>query len=313
MKRFLLKMILFAIPLIAVLAAWELIMRNAPHVFKYKRQVIMEKYRKEGRILVLGSSHAFYGVNTRFMPRACNLAFVSQELCHDRFIFETFLKSPNRLEYVIVPVSIFSFFGAKQNNDSWKDTNYSAYWGFPVSDISNRFFIFGNMPNQFRLFKRLKKKIKREGVPQAYNIDETGWGTNQAFMPREQFKTLAEKAALRHCDADLEKIDGFHELQKLIALAQKHKIKVLLFTPPAHRFYWKKISPEQEKRMRELLAELVKMPGVTYIDLLRSDKFELNDFGDGDHLTPSGAEKLARILHGHCLALSKQKTENLCQ
>ena len=302
MKLFIVRLFTVLLPVVMILIGWEILMRHAPHAFSYKRNVIMENCRKNGKILVLGSSHSYFGVKTDAIPNAYNLAFVSQDLVYDRFIFETFLSEPNQLEYVIVPISIFSFFDSIEDLEPWRKGLYVRYWKYPTDQILEKFFILDNLPLQLEQFKKMRKRIKRKGLLQAIDISPTGWGDDQMTLPRnEVFAQRAKISATRHCSRNLQRISGFYETEKLIALAQKNKIKVILFTPPAHKLYYDNLNPEQEKKMRELLAKLQQSPGVYYLDLLRSELFSESDFGDADHLSEQGAEKLARTLYDFAL------------
>lgn len=298
MKRFILHLSVILIPVILLLAGWEILMRKGPHAFRYKRDVVMENCRKNGRFLVLGSSHSYYGVKTDCLPGAYNLSFVSQNLMQDRVIFETFLAKPQKLEYVVVPVSVFSFFENTEKVPAWRRGAYVRYWGFPEKNFLEKFFIFDNMPHQLRQYIKLQKKIRRKGARAVFNLSPTGWGEDQPVLPRNKgFQIAARKAARRHLAGNLNNITCFYELKKIISLAQNNNIKVILFTPPALPCYWKNISRKQERKMRELIAQLKKEPGVFYIDLMRSGYFKDKDFGDADHLAEKGAEKLARLLY----------------
>ena len=298
MKRFLLHVILILAPIALVLIGWEFLMRSSPHDLRFKRFGVMEECRKSGEMLVLGSSHAFYGVKTDSIPAAYNLAFVSQPLAYDRFIFETFLKKPNQLKFVVIPVSAFSLFGERGETETWKEEAYVRYWGYPAKNFTDKFFIFGNLPQQLKQYKKTQKRVKRRGIPEAFRMSKTGWGTHQAtFAQDEAFRKAAADAAARHCCVDLENIAAFEELEKLVSLARENKIKVILFTPPAHKFYYEKLEPRQMKKMYELLSRFEGMPDVFYLDLLKSPLFVDADFGDADHLNPAGAEKLAKHLH----------------
>ena len=121
MKLLIIRTLLFLLPVLAVVMLWEILMYNFPHAFKYKRDVIMTECRKNSEIVFLGSSHAFYGVNTDILPRASNLAYVSQELNQDRFILEQLLSQPNRIKYAVIPISIFSLFESRNNLEAWRN------------------------------------------------------------------------------------------------------------------------------------------------------------------------------------------------
>ena len=297
MKRFICRSLLFLLPVLAVLAGWEVLMRNFPHVFRYKKTVILEKCRKEGEIVFLGSSHAFFGIDTDLLPHAWNLAFASQQYHHDRFIFELLVKGPNRLKYVAVPVSVFSFFRPETNVEEWRERDYVRYWGYPAKKFSDRFFVLENIPLQFSYVRKTSGNIRKKGLCRALHISPTGWGTSyREAGDYGEFEKLGAIAARRHSLVDMNDTGEFEALKSLIALARRHGIKVILYTPPGHRSYYTRLDPRQLKKMYAMIADLIAERGVFYLDLLRSDAFGPEDFHDPDHLSSRGARKLALML-----------------
>ena len=298
MKRFIIRVLLFLFPVLLLLGAWEILMQNFPHVLNYKRTVVMEKCRKDGEALILGSSHTYYGVNTDTIPNAYNLGFVSQKLNQDRLIFERFLKKPNKLKYVIIPVSLFSFFASKADLEEWRTVDYVRYWHFPAQNITDHFFILDKIPLQFKYIRKTARKIRKKGLNEALSCSPTGWGDDYAKAADfSRFPKLGKSGAARHGNVDLNDIKSFYDLKDIIQLAEKNNIKVILFTPPAHRSYYTNVSQQQENKMRQLLSEITDGKRVFYLDLLRSPDFVDKDFHDPDHMSHIGAKKLASALY----------------
>lgn len=299
MKRFILRSLLFLIPVLLVLAGWEVLMYNIPSVFSYKRNVVMKNCQERGNALFLGSSHTYYGVNTDTIPDAYNLGFVSQSLSQDRIIFEKFLYRPGNLQYVVIPVSVFSLFKAQKNwEEEWRKLNYIRYWKFPAENITQYFFTLDNVPFQLKYVRKTLRKIRKKGINEALSCSATGWGMDYVkARDYSRFENLGKASATRHCDVYPDDITSFQELQAMIKAAGKHHIKVILFTPPAHKTYYNHVSPQQEKKMRDLLAQVIDGKNVFYLDLLRCPDFIDEDFSDPDHMSHIGAQKLAFKLH----------------
>lgn len=297
MKRFICRSLLFLLPVFAVLAGWEIWMRNFPHVFRYKKTVIVEKCRKDGEIVFLGNSHAFFGVNTDVIPHAYNLAFAAQKLHQDLYIFKYLVSKPTHLKCVAVPISVFSLFSFKSDFEDWRERDYVRYWGYPANKFADHFYILDNVPLQLVYVRKTRKKISSKGICGALGMTPTGWGISyKNAMDFDKFETLGATAALRHCSVDMNDTREFDALKSLIRLAQQHGIKVILFTSPAHKSYYTKLNPLQLKKMHSLIAGLTTEKGVYYLDLLQSDAFEKEDFYDPDHMVHKGAKKLALIL-----------------
>ena len=296
MKRFICHVLLFLLPVAAVLAGWEMFMRKFPHVLQYKKDVILEKCRKDGEIVFLGSSHTFFGVNTDLIPHAYNLSYAAQKLHQDLFIFQLLMSKPNHLKYAAVSISIHSFFRSR-NIEEWRDRDYVRYWGYPADKFSDRFFILENIPLQLVNVRKKWKDLKEEGFCESFNITPTGWSTSyQEAHNYKDFEKLGAFSAKRHCNVDLNDTREFDALASLVKLARKNNITVILYTTPGYKTYYSKLDPVQIKKMHSMIAGLTAQKGVYYLDLLRSDAFDMKDFFDPDHLSCSGAKKLTLIL-----------------
>ena len=107
MKRFLLRTFLFLLPLALLLVGGELVLRLQPNAAKAKDNAM----RLTGNLidtLILGSSHAYYGLCPEIFGRnAYNAAQVSQTLKYDEFILNHYALP--RLRTVVLTMSDFSF------------------------------------------------------------------------------------------------------------------------------------------------------------------------------------------------------------
>ena len=73
--------------------------------------------------------------------------------------------------------------------------------------------------------------------------------------------------------------------------------KVILFVPPATKFYRAGISEEMINSYNQLVIPVInKHKCCTFINLFESDKFNEHDFQDYDHLNINGANKLSEII-----------------
>jgi hypothetical protein len=73
--------------------------------------------------------------------------------------------------------------------------------------------------------------------------------------------------------------------------------KVILFVPPATKFYRASISKDMVNSYNQLVLPVVEAHKCcTLINLFESDEFNENDFQDYDHLNINGANKLSEII-----------------
>jgi hypothetical protein len=90
MKKFLKIFIYFFIPIVIASACLEVYMRHIPNSYKYKDEW-MKKNGNTVETLILGSSHAYYGINPEYLSwKAFNLANVSQDLERDFFVLDKY-------------------------------------------------------------------------------------------------------------------------------------------------------------------------------------------------------------------------------
>ena len=103
MKKFLIRTFLFLLPLALLLMGGEAVLRLHPNAAKAKDKAM----RLTGSIidtLILGSSHAYYGLCPELLGRnAYNAAQVSQTLKYDEFILNRYALP--RLRAVVLTVS----------------------------------------------------------------------------------------------------------------------------------------------------------------------------------------------------------------
>jgi len=82
-------------------------------------------------------------------------------------------------------------------------------------------------------------------------------------------------------------LDNMEELNK----------KIILFVPPATKFYRAGISSDMVNAYNQLVMPIVESHKCCkFIDLFESDEFDENDFQDYDHLNINGANKLSEII-----------------
>ena len=87
MKRFYLAVLLFVTPIFVFMGGVEYAVRQIPNEYKYKNDW-MDQHAEEVETLILGSSHAYDGINPDFLGKnAFNLAFPSQTLKYDHHLF----------------------------------------------------------------------------------------------------------------------------------------------------------------------------------------------------------------------------------
>lgn len=296
MKSFVIQLLIFVSPLVIGAIAMEVILRSIPNDYSYKYKFLTEQ-GKEIETMILGSSHAVYGIHPdTFSAPAFNAAHVSQTLRYDHVILSQVIESLPSLETIVIPISYFSFrTSLDQSKESWRIKNYHLYYDCEECDKAwtHRMEILNGTfsANLRRVWNWLRS-----------NQDEVsstrlGYGTKHLNKPSKDLQTTAIIAAERHTHESDELVEQNQVyLSQIIELARKYNVKVVLLTMPGSSYYRDKLEKEQLEEMQSICQEWAAFDDVIYLDLLDSDLFTEQDFRDGDHLNLQGAVKLSQYL-----------------
>jgi len=249
MKKFLIKITKFLLPVILIILMIEFFLIKIPNDYQYKSD-FLSKNAQEIETLILGSSHSFYGIDPSFFDsNSFNCAIIAQTLEYDFEIFEKYKEEFNDLELLILPISSFTLFSRmKESKEPWRKKNYSIYYGIDLnSTLEDKFEILSNGSqsrfNRLVSYYILGNKYK--------SCNELGWGTKYKSIHKKDLETTAAKVAKYH-NYDVEKDNvkfnlnqSIDMLEDIIQWCKLKNIKVMLLTPPASEAYRNKINKEQ--------------------------------------------------------------------
>lgn len=301
MKKFIYKIILFVFPILAIAVSLEISLRSIPNDYSVKNRYL-DNHSKEIEILVLGSSHSFYGVNPLyFSMKSFNASHVSQSLDYDLEILKKVLLDSPKLRYVLLPISYFTFyFKLDSGKQSWRVKNYNIYYNI------NKYSSIEHLSEVLSL--KLTTNLERIYQYYIQNVDsiscsELGWGVKYKSEKSKNLMVTGKGAALRHTAKDFKYLEeNFAYLKSIVDLCQKRGVKVILFTPPAFKTYRDNLNIKQLNNMRKKINEITNLySNCIYLDLIDSSLFVPNDFYDSDHLNDIGAKKLTLLLNQYIL------------
>ena len=303
MKRFLLKAAIFFLPVLMGLFIMELSLRSIPNNYKYKKQQLIKK-EDSIKILVLGSSHAHYGINPDYFSfDGFNFSNVSQSLDLDYALLEKYGGKLKNLDYIIIPISYFSLFGSLSTGiEQWRIKNYYIYYGImPYKysfSINNIFEILnGTMTSNIkRIYSYYKDK------PLQITVSCNGFGLNYSSKIKNNMEETGKTAALRHTVND-EKLYEYLEynkgvMEKIIEWCKNKRIKLIFVTLPAYYTYRDKLNIDQLSTMTNYMNQIIKnYNNAYYYNFLDDDSFMEGDFFDADHLNEIGAMKITKKIN----------------
>lgn len=293
--------LLSSIPFLLILFVFELGARNFPNVYKYKWEYVNNHRNIE--TLVIGSSHAYYGINPEyFTKKAFNEANVSQDLHYDYIILKDGIDKLNNLKLVVITLSAFSFYSELNvGNESWRIYNY-RYWR-STEDYSNsdafdikNYSVFIASPDKVSYAARIVNYYATNHFD--LNWSPYGWGINYQSQSSEAELTKSGKsAALRHQKNNLFNATSIEHFNKIIDICKSKNVKLLFVTTPAYHTYQNNLKKEILNNFYNYTSKTINNNNdVKYINYLNDRRFDSSDFYDADHLNHKGSAKFSKII-----------------
>ena len=271
----------------------ECALRSIPNEYSYKWHYAMN-HAAEIETLVLGNSHAYFGIDTDvFTPLALNAANVSQTLEKDDLFLRKHLPSLVKLKRVVITVSYHSLFRRLNTGvEAWRETYYRIYWHESgVLPIKYNFEVCSPFPG-YRIIKAFTRHRQRP-------CGKTGMFSGCKLSRRkDDWRCTGPVAAERHTVSGNQRVfdDNCRLLKAMVAECMKKKIKVYILTLPAWSTYTAKLDPEQLRMTVDMCKRSVSSPNCYYYNFLEDSTFSEADFYDADHLNEFGASKMAKKL-----------------
>ena len=299
MRTLYLKIALFLAPLFLVWLAIEVFYRQAPNNYSYKDQQL-QKVAANVQTLVMGDSHAFYGINPEyFKDLTFNLSNISQSLLTDELLLEKNISNLPALKTVFINISYFTL-SAKDNalESNWRKYFYHHNMGITAPSIS-----FWN-PQRYSmaLIQRFNKSMD---LVQSYHKNHTivsstplGYGMQDPSNVVKDKEAISLVIANKHEDNSLDFNYNTARLQRIIALCKKYDVAVVLLEMPVYPAYYNLLDTKKKEKIKSVLVELSSVEDtVFYLDLTTDPLFEKQDLRDADHLTNQGAKKCSEYLN----------------
>lgn len=307
MKRFLECSVGFLLPIFISAVFAEMAIRSVDNPYKYKYQWMQEN-AEEVEVLVLGSSHTFYGVRPEFLAgNAFSLANVSQDFTHDLYQLKYWANRYKHLKTVIVPISFFSWFsgGLENGSESYRCRFYKIYMD---CDLYPDLSLYNLEISDYRSARRkLDKLLHEDNAP---GVNSRGWGETYKLSSKkvEEWNngSEADAAVKRHTAVNYDNVGkNYQQMKEIAEFCQQRNIQLVLITTPCWASYYENLNQEQLKKMYELTRRLQHEYQLLYLDYLKDARFVADDFYDSNHLSDVGAEKFTKILNQDIVSSSR--------
>ena len=307
MKKFILNILVFIIPIISVLIITEYALRKIPNDYSYKNEYLKNNASKI-ETLFLGSSHTYYGINPAyFSGNSFNASHISQSIDLDYKLLNKYSGKFNNLEYIVIPIDYFSLFSRTSTGiEAWRMKNYNIYYNLNISRNPKKYmelFSFSLKEN----FNRITKNY----LHNENNITCTSLGYGNTDRKQANLIETGKTAALRHTKNDKRYLNESIEIiNKIIDYAYQNNTTILFYTSPAYYTYVDNLDSIQYNKTIKIIDSISNIHRNSYyINLISNKSFNKRDFRDADHLNKSGAKKLTKIIDGKISEL-KARTHN---
>ena len=291
MRKFLKKILLYALPIILMAVAMELLVEQIPNSYTYKR-TYMEQHAAEIQTLVLGSSYAYDGIDAKMLDNAFNLANSSQCFEDDYLLLQRYIVHMDSLKRVILPMSYSSLQMVSSSNRRGYYTIYmDLYPRWPISKYSFECF------NLELMLKKIAKHTLREDVVRCDSLGQrightldsrpaADWQETDKLIANDRF---VGKSAQEYIE------ENKYWLRRIALECQVSGVELYLVAMPMLEAYRQGMPAEQIATMQQALASLAsQFDCVTILDY-QSWGTE-SDFWNATHLNTTGAKRLTEQL-----------------
>ena len=300
MKKIIYKTLFFLTPIVLLLLGVELFYQIVPNNYTSKSQHIQKKY-DDTKILILGNSHAFYGLNPKYFDKSTfNLSNISQTLYFDELLFEKHIDKLKKLEYVILNIEYTSLSQLDNTQeDVWRKYYYKRYMDLdvPIVSVFDPKCYFLSLNKNFESNFKLIKRYFSEGT--IIDCDEYGFGVNYTKeLKKSNFDSITPIIIKRHEDNSLNFANNINRIQAIINICKSKGIKVVLVTMPVIKGYAQGVNQVKlNKIFKTCLSFEKNNENVHYLNLFNDFRFTNEDFYDPDHLHSEGAKKCSMIMN----------------
>jgi len=297
--RYLIRLLLF---LLLPAGAWvwlEIRVAHIPNSYNTKR-TYFEKSMGNVETLILGPSHALFGVNPADLRGVVfNLSQINQSVYYDQALLLKYLDRMPHLQQILWCIPSTSLWQSLDlTPDYWRDYFYFHFWDLNSPYISWKSPMRYSYVALYGTDKVLEYLGKGLRVNLSDTIDEHGWlhahgnsdslgegpGRRHAALHSTYF---AHEAAYR---------DNRRRLHEMLELCRSKKIRMILFECPLLPYYKDHLNPKMIAQTRQVLEEMSRQYHIPYLDYSSDSVFHAADFYDDDHLNVGGANKFTPLL-----------------
>ena len=298
MRKFIVKTLLLLLPIVILAVTAEYLLQQIPNDYVYKNHYL-NKHSQKIQLLILGNSHAYYGINpVYFSKNTFNASHLNQSLDFDLAILNKYQNNLDSLSVIVLPISYFILYYKLENGvESWRVKNYALYYGINTNSLSDysellSIKLFHNINRLYSYYIERKDEI---------TCTELGWGMAFNSEWAGDLQETGKAAAQRHISYSSDNMQVFNDnlknLNSFSEFCNQRNIRLIFFTMPAYHTYRENLNVEQYNKIIETMNNFVNThTNCYYLNWFEDTDFVAEDFFDADHLNEIGSEKLSKKL-----------------
>jgi hypothetical protein len=285
--------LIFCIPVFAVVCYGEVYMRNRPSLYE-KKNIQISNNADSIEVLILGNSHTTYGIYPEMISSyAYSLAFEDQSIFYDKKLLERYLPLLSRLKYVFINIDYHNLcFRAADNRAFFYKYYYDIDYdnrNFWKEKMLQSFFVYSPRTTWTIIYNDLTS------VPNN-NIGPKG-GINRAVSIYDAVTSI-EKSKIRAAIFNdcINMYDSneliMEDFEQIITRLKAENITPILITCPSYWTMRACLDKRIEEKCKSAAESLSEKYNILYLNYFNDDSFEISDYYDSDHLNIFGAVKL---------------------
>ena len=313
MKKALARFAIFLSPIIVIAVVLEVVLRQLPHDFKYKRAQMEKRYDKI-ETLIMGGSHTYYGLDPeQFDAETFNLAYVNQSLFFDYLLLDRYIDSMPNLKDVVLMVAHASLtYMFSEGEEDWRKFNYYRHYDItpPFHQWYDKYYLeILNLPLQRSIKKVYQYYLLHNSLISATPL---GWCDEYHMNQSMDLEKTGREEASKHDSPSLDFTWNLENLRKIIELCAKRGVRVHAINFPTYTSYRENLNPVKYKMVIDTCDWLArKYDNVYHLNLDGDPRFTAADFYDGDHLNDAGSLKCSRIVNEYLESVRANKAAGL--
>jgi hypothetical protein len=300
-KTFIIKGLIFILPLFFILAFIEYKLHGIPNGYNKKRAAL-ESQLDSLQVLVLGSSQSLHGINPAYFSlKGFNVANNSQSLYYDTQIALKYIDRMKQLKCVVVSISYFSLWNQLEDlPEDWRDSFYYYFWDIKYPGLETLNAKNYSLIMLYGTQNALQYTVQSFNVDLASDLSPNGWIKTDTITNNPQISDESGRKRVKFHDK-IRHEKRFEEniamLENFIAECKKHNADVTFIMSPVYETYYRYADREVIQKNNFALNKLCQKYGCRYFDYFTDTRFSIKDFNDNDHLNFMGAKKFSTILN----------------